>query len=83
MAEPDLPEAVLPDRSGPGPDFVKLAEAYGIQGERAATQPEFEAAFRRAVAAGRPYLIECAIDKDAMVHPMVPGGAPVTDFLLD
>ncbi len=38
-----------------GPDFVKLAEAYGIQGERAATQPEFEAAFRRAVAAGRPY----------------------------
>ena len=59
------------------------AEAYGIQGERAATQPEFEAAFRRAVAAGRPYLIECAIDKDAMVHPMVPGGAPATEFLLD
>ena len=66
-----------------GPDFVKLAEAYGIQGERAATQPEFEAAFRRAVAAGRPYLIECAIDKDAMVHPMVSAGAPVTDFILD
>ena len=66
-----------------GPDFVKLAEAYGIQGERAATQPEFEAAFRRAVAAGRPYVIECAIDKDAMVHPMVSAGAPVTDFILD
>ena len=66
-----------------GPDFVKLAEAYGIQVERAATQPEFEAAFRRAVAAGRPYLIECAIDKDAMVHPMVSAGAPVTDFILD
>ncbi|MFQ7451904.1 MAG: thiamine pyrophosphate-dependent enzyme [Flavonifractor plautii] len=66
-----------------GPDFVKLAEAYGIQGERAATQPEFEAAFRRAVAAGRPYLIECAIDKDAMVHPMVSASAPVTDFILD
>mgnify|MGYP002510796562 CR=1 FL=1 len=66
-----------------GPDFVKLAEAYGIQGERAATQPEFEAAFRRAVATGRPYLIECAIDKDAMVHPMVSAGAPVADFILD
>ena len=66
-----------------GPDFVKLAEAYGIQGEQAATQPEFEAAFRRAVAAGRPYVIECAIDKDAMVHPMVSAGAPVTDFILD
>ena len=66
-----------------GPDFVKLAEAYGIQGERAATQPEFEAAFRRAVAAGRPYVIECAIDKDAMVHPMISAGTPVTDFILD
>ena len=66
-----------------GPDFVKLAEAYGIQGERAATQPEFEAAFRRAVASGRPYVIECAIDKDAMVHPMISAGTPVTDFILD
>ena len=66
-----------------GPDFVKLAEAYGIQGERAATQPEFEAAFRRAVASGKPYVIECAIDKDAMVHPMVSAGTPVTDFILD
>ena len=65
------------------PDFVKLAEAYGIQGERAATQSEFEAAFRRAVAAGKPYVIECAIDKDAMVHPMVSAGTPVTDFILD
>ena len=66
-----------------GPDFVKLAAAYGIQGERAGTQPEFEAAFRRAVASGKPYLIECAIDKDAMVHPMVSAGTPVTDFILD
>ena len=66
-----------------GPDFVKLAEAYGIQGERAATQPEFEAAFRRAVAFGKSYVIECAIHKDAMVHPMVSAGTPVTDFILD
>ena len=66
-----------------GPDFVKLAEANGIAGERAATQAEFEAAFRRAAAAGRPYVIECAIDKDAMVHPMVSAGAPITGFILD
>ena len=66
-----------------GPDFVKLAEAYGIEGTRAATQAEFEAAFRRAVQSQRPWVIECAIDKDAMVHPMVSGGDPVTNFLLD
>ncbi len=66
-----------------GPDFIKLAEAYGIPGERAADQAQFEAAFRRAVACGTSYVIECAIDKDAMVHPMVSAGTPVTDFILD
>ena len=40
-----------------GPDFVKLAEAYGIQGERAATQPEFEAAFRRGRGPALPHRV--------------------------
>ena len=66
-----------------GPDFVKLANAYGIDGARAATQAEFEEVFRKAVESGKPWVIECAIDKDAMVHPMVPGGANATNFLLD
>ena len=66
-----------------GPDFVKLANAYGIDGARAATQAEFEDVFRKAVESGKPWVIECAIDKDAMVHPMVPGGAKATNFLLD
>ncbi len=66
-----------------GPDFIKLAEAYGLTGFRAATQPEFEAAFRKAAALGKSCVIECAIDKDAMVHPMVSAGTPVTDFILD
>ena len=66
-----------------GPDFVKLANAYGIDGARAATQAEFEQVFRKAVESGKPWVIECAIDKDAMVHPMVPGGAKATHFLLD
>ena len=66
-----------------GPDFVKLADAYGIEGTRVSTKPEFEAALARAIESGRHYLIECAIDMDAMVHPMVPGGAKTDDFLLD
>ena len=66
-----------------GPDFVKLAQAYGVGSGRAETMEEFERVFRQAVDSRRPWVIECAIDKDAMVHPMVPGGAPVTDFLLD
>lgn len=66
-----------------GPDFVKLAEAYGLHGARAANQAEFEVAFRKAVESGESWVIDCAIDKDAMVHPMVSGGAQATDFLLD
>ena len=66
-----------------GPDFVKLAEAYGLKGFRASTVDEFRAAFQQALEAGCGCVIDCAIDMDTMVHPMVPGGAPVTDFLLD
>ena len=66
-----------------GPDFVKLAEAYGLRGFRATTQAEFAAAFQAAMDSGCGCVIDCAIDIDAMVHPMVNGGTPVTDFLLD
>jgi len=66
-----------------GPDFVKLAEAYGLRGFRAKNQEEFRQAFQEALELGRGCVIDCAIDVDAMVHPMVSGGTPVTDFLLD
>ena len=67
-----------------GPDFVKLAEAYGIarlprrQSERSLRPPS-----RPRCDSGKAAVIDCAIDKDAMVHPMVNGGDPVTKFLLD
>ena len=66
-----------------GPDFVKLAQAYGLHGFRAANQAEFAEAFRQALELGTGCVIDCAIDIDAMVHPMVNGGTPVTDLLLD
>ncbi len=66
-----------------GPDFQKLAAAYGIASARVASQAEFEAAFRKAADCGEPYLIECMIETDKTVHPMVSAGSPVTDLLLD
>ncbi|MBR1779790.1 MAG: biosynthetic-type acetolactate synthase large subunit, partial [Oscillospiraceae bacterium] len=66
-----------------GPDFVKLAEAYGIQGFRATNQAEFAAAFQAALDSGKAAVIDCVLDKDAKVHPMVNGGDPATKFLLD
>jgi acetolactate synthase-1/2/3 large subunit len=62
---------------------VKLAEAYGLEGYHVSNIRDFEAAFSAAVASGRACVIDCAIDIDEMVHPMVPGGKPITDFLLD
>ncbi len=65
-----------------GPDFVKLAEAYGLAGFRATTMAEMEQAFAAALEAGRGCVIDCVLDIDEMVRPMVAGGAHITDFLL-
>ena len=66
-----------------GPDFVKLAEAYGIQGARAETREEFSNLFRQAKESGRPWVIECAVEIDDKVRPMVKAGTSVTKLLLD
>ena len=66
-----------------GPDFVKLAEAYGLGGKRVCTVPELEAAVQEALESGRGYVIDCAIEMDEMVRPMVPGGGRITQFLVD
>ena len=65
-----------------GPDFVKLAEAYGLKGFRVSTRAEMEQAFGQALQAGGGCVIDCRLDMDEMVRPMVAGGAHVTDFLL-
>ena len=57
-------------------DFVKLAEALGAEGRRVTTIEEFEEAFKYAKELGRPFVIDCMIDNNDKVWPMVaPGGA--------
>ena len=65
------------------PDFIKLADAYGIRGRRVATPAEMSAALREALAGGHAYVIECVIDTDETVRPMVSAGKPITEFLLE
>ncbi len=65
-----------------GPDFVKLAEAYGLGGKRVSTVSELEAAIKEALESGKGYVIDCAIDTDEMVRPMVSGGAHITEFIV-
>ena len=66
-----------------GPDFMKLAEAYGLEGTRVETMEAFTQAFEQAYRAGRPCLIECMLDIDEMVAPMVAPGSPIDSFCLN
>lgn len=70
-----------------GTDMMKLAEAFGIEGVRIENAGEIESGLKRALECGRPCLVECVIDKDQNVLPMVaPGGdvlEPIMEISLD
>ena len=65
------------------PDFVKLAEAYGLKGRRVTNVAELEDALKEALERKTGYIIDCAIDTDEMVRPMVGGGSHITNFIVD
>ena len=66
-----------------GPDFMKLAEAYGLAGWRVQTLDAFRQAIAQALDAGRPCIVECMLGIDEMVAPMVAPGAPIDSFCLN
>lgn len=63
-------------------DFVKLAEAFGAQGMRVFTPEEFRSAFQRAYTQAGPVVIDCMIDKDEFVLPMLPPGGSIEDIIV-
>ena len=65
-----------------GPDWVKIADAYGIQGYRATNAKEFAEVFDKAFKSNKPAVIDAVVDKDEMVLPMVPGGKPIYDMIM-
>jgi acetolactate synthase-1/2/3 large subunit len=64
-------------------DYVKVAEGFGAAGMRATTIVEFRAAFSRALAVEGPVWIECVIDRDEQVLPMIPVGGGVKDTIIE
>ena len=62
---------VLQDKA----DFVKVAEGLGVHAVRVSTPEEFSAALEQALRMNAPALIDCEIDPDDKVFPMVPAGA--------
>lgn len=63
------------------PDFVKLADAYGWQGERVENPVDFDAALARMLAATGPYLLDVAISPDQSVYPMVAPGHAISEVI--
>ena len=60
-------------------DFVKLAEAMGAAGIRVSTREEFKEAFAKALSMNGPVVIDCQIDSDDKVWPMVAPGAAISE----
>ncbi len=65
-----------------GPDFVKVAEAFGLKGKRVKIEQELIEVLKEAIDSKVGYVIDCIIDKDEMVRPMVGAGSDITDFLI-
>jgi len=66
-----------------GPDFVALANAYGLPGRRVTTIEELEETLNEALELDTGYVIDITIDAEEMARPMISAGNHVTNFLLD
>jgi acetolactate synthase-1/2/3 large subunit len=64
-------------------DFVKLAEAFGAKGVRVATTEQLEEAAEKAYADGGTVVIDCAVDCDEFVLPMLPPGGSIDDIITE
>ncbi len=62
-----------------GCDYVKLAEALGCNAKRVTTIEEFRSAFAEAQNSDRPYVLDCIIESDDKVWPMVAPGANINE----
>jgi len=65
-----------------GPDFVKLAEAYGAEGFRATQIEEVESVLEKGLSSPRPVIMDFFVEREECVYPMVPAGAPISEMLL-
>ena len=66
-----------------GPDFVMLAESYGVSAVRVTEQEDVLPALRQAQAHDGPFLIEFVVDSTTNVYPMVPPGGSLAETIED
>lgn len=64
------------------PDFVKIAEGYGIEANRVSKRKDLDKAIKTMIASESSYFLEVVIEKEDNVFPMIPTGASVSDIRL-
>ncbi|KAF6632873.1 biosynthetic-type acetolactate synthase large subunit [Paenibacillus sp. EKM208P] len=64
------------------PDFVKLAEAYGVKGLRATNKEEARRAWQEALDTPGPVVVEFVVSKEENVYPMVTQGSTIDQMLM-
>lgn len=65
------------------PDFIKVAEGFGIKGKKVLDRPELDSAIDELLGSKEAYLLEVSIEKEVNVFPMVPTGASVSEVILE
>jgi len=75
----DRYSATTPERKT---DFLKVGEGFGVKTYRAETLDEFKDAFEKALKEDGPVWIECMIDREEQVLPMIPNGGTVDEIIL-
>ena len=64
-------------------DYVKLAESMGAVGFNITSKDQVEDVFKKAIEETKPVIINCVIDKDDKVFPMVAPGKPIEDVIVE
>ncbi len=63
------------------PDFVKVAEAYGVEGIRVTKPEQVEPALKKALDIAGPVILDFRVSREENVYPMVPAGAALTQII--
>lgn len=76
IGSPDNPDGLYPD-------FVKIAEGYGVKGRRVIKREELREAMQEMLDHDGPYLLDVIVPYDEHVLPMIPAGKTVGDMILE
>jgi len=63
------------------PDFIKIAEAYGIKGIRVDEKKDVDAGIKEMIKHDGPVVLEVVVDREEGVYPMVPAGAGSSEMI--